>query len=193
MVLQLLLCLLLAHLGQRGAAVLEPLTPTRILHNTYTHRFPFSFFFRKRQNRKMAWQTAPGMLVIIGGFSLVGAMFAGVDGLANWIYKKVCVCVFFLIRKGRGISRCKVPGPCACVYLHVPDKLILMFSSPPFHTHTRTAPPHPAGQLQFFDEQEVWLRRKETLEEHLTASLTALANLYRKSGKVLSVWVARAR
>lgn len=28
------------------------------------------------------------MLVIIGGFSLVGAMFAGVDGLANWIYKK---------------------------------------------------------------------------------------------------------
>jgi len=41
----------------------------------------------------MAWQTAPGMIVIIGGFSLVGAMFAGVDGLANWIYKKVCLCV----------------------------------------------------------------------------------------------------
>jgi len=41
----------------------------------------------------MAWQTAPGMIVIIGGFSLVGAMFAGVDGLANWIYKKVSLCV----------------------------------------------------------------------------------------------------
>lgn len=43
----------------------------------------------------MAWQTAPGMIVIIGGFSLVGAMFAGVDGLANWIYKKVrlLVCI----------------------------------------------------------------------------------------------------
>lgn len=37
----------------------------------------------------MAWQTAPGMIIIVGGFSLVGALFAGVDGLNNWIYKKV--------------------------------------------------------------------------------------------------------
>lgn len=52
----------------------------------------------------MAWQTAPGMIVIVGGFSLVGALYAGVDGLRNWIYHKVsqsvsadghrCVCVF---------------------------------------------------------------------------------------------------
>ena len=49
----------------------------------------------------MAWQTAPGMIVIVGGFSLVGALYAGVDGLRNWIYHKVrqsvshpslCVC-----------------------------------------------------------------------------------------------------
>ena len=37
----------------------------------------------------MAWQTAPGLLVIVGGFSAVGALYAGVDGLRNWIYKKV--------------------------------------------------------------------------------------------------------
>lgn len=37
----------------------------------------------------MAWQTAPGMIVIVGGFSLVGGLFAGIDGLRNWIYKKV--------------------------------------------------------------------------------------------------------
>lgn len=37
----------------------------------------------------MAWQTAPGMIIIVGGFSVVGALYAGVDGLRNWIYNKV--------------------------------------------------------------------------------------------------------
>lgn len=75
-------------LGTNGAAILEPLTLTRTPPNACTHRFFLFLLSEKDRNRKMAWQTAPGMLVIIGGFSLVGAMFAGVDGLANWIYKK---------------------------------------------------------------------------------------------------------
>jgi len=69
----------------------------------------------------MAWQTAPGMIVIIGGFSLVGAMFAGVDGLANWIYKKVRVCVCSLeekerVRKG-GDAEMRDGGVYLCVIL----------------------------------------------------------------------------
>ncbi len=50
----------------------------------------------------MAWQTAPGMIVIVGGFSLVGALFSGVDGLSNWIYKKVRF----------GLGHEEGPGPC---------------------------------------------------------------------------------
>ena len=37
----------------------------------------------------MAWQAAPGLIVISGGFALVGALYAGIDGLNKWIYNKV--------------------------------------------------------------------------------------------------------
>jgi hypothetical protein len=67
----------------------------------------------------MAWQTAPGMIVIVGGFSLVGGLFAGIDGLRNWIYKKVCLCVcvwwvaasIYRERAGRLLTLHALPAP----------------------------------------------------------------------------------
>lgn len=67
------------------------------LPHTHTHY--------RRERATMAWQTAPGMIVIVGGFSLVGALYAGVDGLRNWIYHKV---------SQSGIHRCVC---CECVEL----------------------------------------------------------------------------
>lgn len=72
----------------------------------------------------MAWQTAPGMIVIVGGFSLVGGLFAGIDGLRNWIYKKVCTCVV-----------------CGCIdiYSERTGRLFALHALPaPFSTVTRT-------------------------------------------------------
>ena len=75
----------------------------------------------------MAWQTAPGMIVIVGGLSLVGGLFAGIDGLRNWIYKKVCMSVC-------GVCCCCIDISRACR----PAACLAFITSPPFYSHTYT-------------------------------------------------------
>jgi hypothetical protein len=65
----------------------------------------------------MAWQTAPGMIIIVGGFSLVGALFSGVDGLSNWIYKKVSQLLKVRQVRQGGQSRPGAKRTAACVSL----------------------------------------------------------------------------